>query len=43
VSRQLTAAGHDVTYVEFDGGHVVPPDLVSAALDQWLGDATDPA
>ncbi|MFW3172495.1 alpha/beta hydrolase [Geodermatophilus sp. CPCC 206100] len=37
VSRELAAAGYDVTYEEFDGGHVVPPDLVTAALDSWLG------
>ncbi len=37
VSRDLTAAGYDVTYDEFDGGHVVTPDLVTAALDTWLG------
>ncbi|MGY1822757.1 alpha/beta hydrolase [Geodermatophilus sp. SYSU D00079] len=38
VSRELAAAGYDVTYEEFDGGHVVRPDLVTAALDGWLGD-----
>ncbi len=38
VSRDLAAAGYDVTYDEFDGGHVVTPDLVTAALDHWLGD-----
>ncbi|MGY1662673.1 alpha/beta hydrolase [Geodermatophilus sp. SYSU D00705] len=38
VSRELAAAGYDVTYDEFDGGHVVPPDSVAAALDSWLGD-----
>jgi phospholipase/carboxylesterase len=37
VSRQLTAAGYDVVYDEFDGGHVVTPGLVAAALDTWLG------
>ena len=37
VSRDLTAAGYDVTYDEFDGGHVVTPSLVTAALDTWLG------
>ncbi len=39
VVRDLGDAGHDVTYVEFDGGHVVTPDLVTAALDTWLGPA----
>ena len=35
VVRQLATAGYDVTYEEFDGGHVVPPALVTAALDWW--------
>ena len=35
VSRDLSAAGHDVTYDEFDGGHVVTPELVATALDWW--------
>lgn len=37
VVADLTRAGYDVAYEEFDGGHVVPPDLVTAALDAWLG------
>jgi phospholipase/carboxylesterase len=37
VSRDLRGAGYDVTYEEFDGGHVVTPDLVTAALKFWLG------
>jgi phospholipase/carboxylesterase len=36
VARDLSAAGYDVTYEEFDGGHVVPPGLVPGALDWWL-------
>ena len=36
VVRQLGAAGYDVTYDEFTGGHVVTPELVRAALDWWL-------
>ncbi len=36
VVRDLTGSGYDVTYEEFDGGHVVPPGLVDAALDTWL-------
>ena len=36
VVRQLTGAGYDVTYDEFDGGHVLTPSLVDAALDWWL-------
>lgn len=39
VSRALAEAGYDVTYEEFDGGHVVTPGLVTAALDWWLGAA----
>jgi phospholipase/carboxylesterase len=43
VSRDLAAAGYDVTYEEFDGGHVVTPDLVTAALETWLNkDPTAP-
>jgi phospholipase/carboxylesterase len=36
VSAELTAAGYDVTYDEFRGGHVVRTDRVTAALDWWL-------
>ena len=39
VARQLTAAGYDTTYEEFEGGHVVTPELVTAALDRWLSSA----
>ena len=38
VSRDLTRAGYDVTYEEFDGGHVVPPDQLTRALAAWLAD-----
>ena len=31
----LRRDGYEVDYREFDGGHVVPPDLASAAVD-WL-------
>ncbi|WP_104525275.1 alpha/beta hydrolase [Blastococcus atacamensis] len=41
--RRLAAvfggAGFDVTYDEFDGGHVVRPVGVTDALDWWLGPA----
>lgn len=37
VVRHLTAAGQDVHYDEFDGGHEVPVRAVAAALDWWLG------
>jgi phospholipase/carboxylesterase len=36
VARDLAAAGYDVVYEEFGGGHVVTPGLVTAALDTWL-------
>jgi phospholipase/carboxylesterase len=36
VSRELAADGYEVRYEEFTGGHVVTPDLVTAALDWWL-------
>ena len=32
----LRADGYDVRYDEFDGGHVVPPDVLAASLD-WFG------
>ena len=32
----LSGAGYDVDYREFEGGHVVPPEMVSAALDRFL-------
>jgi phospholipase/carboxylesterase len=37
LARELGAGGYDVTYEEFDGGHVVRPDDVAAALSSWLG------
>ena len=36
VAAQLRDDGYDVTWTEFDGGHVVTPELVTAALDRWL-------
>jgi phospholipase/carboxylesterase len=39
VARQLAAAGYRPAYEEFDGGHVMTPELVTAALDWWLDDA----
>lgn len=32
----LRRAAYDVTYEEFDGGHLVPPELVRRAVS-WLG------
>lgn len=34
---RLVQRGQDVTYVEFDGGHVVPAAVVSRAVAWWLG------
>jgi phospholipase/carboxylesterase len=40
-SRRLVPAlrrsGYDVTYEEFDGGHLVPPDLIARAVGWLLG------
>jgi phospholipase/carboxylesterase len=36
VARQLRDAEYDVTYEEFDGGHVITADLIRHALDWWL-------
>jgi phospholipase/carboxylesterase len=36
VAGSLSAAGYEVAYEEFDGGHVLPPGLVTAALRWWL-------
>jgi predicted esterase len=39
LASQLGTGGYDVTYEEFDGGHVVRPEDVAAALTTWLGPA----
>jgi predicted esterase len=36
IAPALRAAGHAVEYVEFDGGHGVPPEIARAAL-AWVG------
>jgi phospholipase/carboxylesterase len=33
----LQRAGYDVEYLEFDGGHVVPPDMADRAMARFLG------
>ena len=35
LARELTGGGYDVRYEEFEGGHVVPPELADAAV-AWL-------
>jgi phospholipase/carboxylesterase len=35
VAGNLSADGYDVSYQEFAGGHVITPDLVTAALGWW--------
>ncbi|CAO4163711.1 alpha/beta hydrolase [Methylorubrum extorquens] len=37
-ARLLRAAGYDLTYVEYDGPHAYNPDVVSQAVDFFLGD-----
>jgi predicted esterase len=34
---QLRQAGYDVTYQEFEGGHVLPPALARSAVG-WLAE-----
>jgi phospholipase/carboxylesterase len=36
LARTLSGAGYDVDYHEFAGSHVVPPDMVEAALSRFL-------
>jgi predicted esterase len=36
LARQLGASGYELTYEEFDGGHVVRSADVTAALTLWL-------
>jgi phospholipase/carboxylesterase len=35
IAREFRGLGYDVRFVEFDGGHEVPPDVAEAAMD-WL-------
>jgi predicted esterase len=39
IARRTEAAGYDVTFLEFDGGHEVPPAMRQAAV-RWLLDGT---
>jgi len=36
IAATLSAAGYDVAFHPFDGGHEVPPDVLNAALDRFL-------
>lgn len=38
LARALRSTGYAVEYLEFDGGHDIPPGVAVAALD-WLRDA----
>ena len=40
IAPQLTRAGYDVQYYEFDGPHTVPPEIARQALD-WFVAAND--
>jgi hypothetical protein len=33
----LQRAGYDLDYCEFEGGHVVPLDIVNAAFERFMG------
>jgi phospholipase/carboxylesterase len=37
LARELTAAHYDADYREFAGGHIVPPEMVDAAVKRMLG------
>jgi predicted esterase len=37
VVRQLRAQGYPLRYAEFDGEHVIPPEIAQQALDWFLG------
>ncbi len=36
LAATLRAAGYDLDYREFDGGHAVPPEMVTAAVARFL-------
>jgi phospholipase/carboxylesterase len=35
--KGLKGDGHDVTYVEFEGEHRVPPEILHQAMEWWTG------
>lgn len=36
IATQLERAGYNLTYVEFDGPHTVPPDIAARAVEWYL-------
>lgn len=41
IARQLQAAGYDLAYREFQGGHVIPPEVAVQALAWFSGKPQD--
>lgn len=41
IARQLQAAGYDIAYQEFEGGHLIPPEVALQAVD-WFTKAHAP-
>ncbi|HEV2736170.1 MAG TPA: hypothetical protein VGV85_15080 [Longimicrobiaceae bacterium] len=39
---RVSRAGYDVTYHEFEGGHVVPPDVAREAVEWFLSPEREP-
>jgi len=37
IAQSLQAGRYDVDYREFSGGHLVPPDMLDAGLNRFLG------
>jgi predicted esterase len=42
VAPMLDDAGYDVTYLEFDGGHMVPPEIAREAMIWFPGPGESP-
>jgi predicted esterase len=40
IVRQLSGAGYPLVFEEFDGGHVIPPDVAEAAVTWFAGAGT---
>ncbi|TCH99061.1 phospholipase [Roseococcus sp. SYP-B2431] len=41
VAARLREEGYAVRYLEFEGGHVLPPEMVAAAMDDFEANAQD--